>query len=198
LAVLFLSFTAPNVNQKNIKKNTFMQVMKVILFIATTLDGYIARDNGSVDFLDPFNESGENYGFNDLLQSVSAIVMGNTTFEEYHSYPQFFEGYKGKDLYIFSRDATKKHPKVTFTHDNPMKFLSNLQTDKDIWLLGGSKLIKSFQNEDLIDEYIITIIPVIIGSGIPLFRKPGLDIHLKLEKTESFESGVVNLYYTKK
>jgi len=175
-----------------------MQVMKVKLFIATTLDGFIARENGSVDFLDTFNESGEDYGFNALLQSVSAIIMGNTTFEEYHSYPQFFEGYKGKDLYIFSRDTTKKHPKVTFIHENPKKFLSNLQTDKDIWLVGGSKLIESFQNENLIDEYIITIIPVIIGSGIQLWRQPDHDIHLKLVKTESFESGVVNLYYTKK
>ena len=100
--------------------------------------------------------------------------------------------------YVFSRDESLKHDRVTFVHNSPKTFLKNLKTEKDIWLLGGSKLIESFQNENLIDEYIITIIPVIIGTGIPLFRQPDLDIHLKLVKTEGFESGVVNLYYTKK
>lgn len=170
---------------------------KVILFISCTLDGYIARENGSVDILDPYNESDEDYGFDDLFNRVSAIVMGNTTFQEYNSYPQFYEGYKGRELFVFSRDKNKTHDQVRFVHDSPKTFLKNLNTEKDIWLLGGSKLIESFQNDDLIDEYIITIIPIIIGSGIPLFGQPDLDIHLKLVKTESFESGVVNLYYKK-
>ena len=171
---------------------------KVKLAIASTLDGYIARKNGSIDFLDPFNESGEDYGMNEFLKSISIIVMGNTTFQEYNSHPQFFEYYAGKELFVFSRDKNKTHDRVTFVHDSPKTFLKNLKTEKDIWLLGGSKLIESFQNDDLIDEYIITIIPIIIGSGIPLFLQPDLDIHLKLVKTETFESsGVVNLCYKK-
>ena len=175
-----------------------MSKKKLILNIGVTLDGYIARENGSVDYLDPFNETGDEYGLFKFLERISAIIMGNTTFQEYHTHPDFFEYYKGKEIFVFSRNSKLKHEKVTFTQDDPKDFIENLSTEKDIWLLGGANLIKSFQDSNLIDEYIIGIVPVTIGSGIPLFEKSDHDTQLKLVKTESFNSGIVNLHYTKK
>lgn len=171
---------------------------KVILSIACTLDGYIARENGAVDFLDPFNDSsGADNWFAEFLENISAIVMGNTTFQEYHSHPGFFEYYKGKDIFVFSRDPNLTHEKVTFIDDSPEEFLRDLKTDKDIWLLGGSKINTSFLESDLIDEYIISLVPVIIGNGIPLFAVSDHETQLKFRKTEALNSGIVNLYYRK-
>ncbi len=140
---------------------------KVILYISCTLDGFIARENGSVDFLDRFNETGEDHGFSDLLNSISAIVMGNTTFQEYSRGEKFYEYYKGKGLFVFSLKISEEHDKIIFVNEDVRTFLENLQTDKDVWLLGGGKIIEAFHNESLIDEYIITIIPSVIGKGIP-------------------------------
>ena len=171
---------------------------RVILSIACTLDGFIARENGSVDFLDPFNqEERDPKWFAKFLENISAIVMGNTTFQEYHTHPGFFEYYKGKDIYVFSRNPALTHDKVTFVNETPEEFLKNLKTDKDIWLLGGGKINKTFLTSNLIDEYIIGIVPVIIGRGIPLFAESDYETQLKLKKAENFKSGIVNLHYTK-
>jgi dihydrofolate reductase len=171
---------------------------KVILSIAVTLDGFIARENGSVDFLDPFNEDEENNKWlGKFLENLSAIVMGNTTFQEYHKYPGFFDYYKGKDIYVFSRNPNLKNDKVMFVNETPVEFLKNLKTEKDVWLLGGGKINTSFLESNLIDEYIIGVIPVIIGRGIPLFAKSNYETQLKFAKSEEFKSGIVNLYYTK-
>ena len=176
---------------------------KVILSIASTIDGYIARENGSVDFLDRFNDTGEDYGIGKLLNTVSAIVMGNTTFQQYSDHEQFFAMYEGRELFIFSRNSgidrtSKHHDKVTFVHDDPATFLQNLPTEKDIWLLGGSELITSFLEKGLIDEFVITMIPTFIGHGIPLFTSTNSESQLEFVKAETFNSGVVNLHYKKK
>jgi dihydrofolate reductase len=172
---------------------------KVILSIAVTLDGFIARENGSVDFLDPFNENeGDTNWFAKFLENISVIVMGNTTFQEYHKYPGFFDFYKGKDIYVFSRNPDLSHEKVTFINESPVEFLKNFKTEKDIWLLGGATINKSFLTSNLIDEYIIGMVPVIIGTGIPLFAESDHETQLKFVKSEKFKSGIVNLYYKKK
>ena len=172
---------------------------KVILSIACTVDGHIARKNGSVDFLDPFNEDAETANFmTEFLKSISVIVMGNTTFQEYNKHPKFFDYYKGKDIFVYSRNTELKHEKVTFTDEDPKEFLENLKTEGNVWLVGGAIIINSFQEQGLIDEYILTIIPVMIGSGIPLFLHSKNNTDVKLVKTESFKSGIVNIYYSKK
>jgi dihydrofolate reductase len=123
--------------------------------------------------------------------------MGNATFQEYHSHPGFFDYYKGKEIYVFSRNPDLTHEKVTFINDTPEEFLREMKTDKDIWLLGGSKINTSFLEADLIDEYIISIVPVIIGKGIPLFAMSDYETQLKYMKTEALNSGIVNLHYRK-
>jgi dihydrofolate reductase len=171
---------------------------KLILSIACTLDGYIARENGSVDFLDPYNvDEGDTNWFAKFLENISAIIMGNTTFQEYHKSPEFFEYYKGKDIYVFSRNPKLAHEKVTFINKTPEDFLKHLKTSKDIWLLGGAKINKSFLSSNLIDIFIIGMVPVIIGKGIPLFEESDFERHLKFVKAEEFDSGIVNLYYSK-
>ncbi|MHA1552645.1 MAG: dihydrofolate reductase family protein [Candidatus Heimdallarchaeaceae archaeon] len=170
---------------------------KVVLYISCTLDGFIAREDGSVDFLDRFMEIGEDHGFNDLLKRISVIVMGNRTFQEYSGAEKFYEYYKGKELFVFTREISADHDKVTFVNEDVRTFLENLQTDKDIWLLGGGKIIEAFHNESLIDEYIISIVPSVIGQGIPLFRQSVVESDLELVKSQSFETGIVNLHYKK-
>lgn len=165
---------------------------KVTLSIATTIDGYIARENGSVDFLDEFNKMGTNFGMNDFIKSVDIIAMGRATYNQYSSHPDFFKFYKGKQIYVFTRSKFEDS-RIELAQD-PKQFVD--QVDGHIWLLGGASLIKSFYNLELIDEYTLTIIPVILGNGIPLFDHL-YNTRLHLVAVEQFEGGVVNLHYSK-
>ena len=82
---------------------------KVILYISATLDGFISREDGSVDFLDRFNESGDDFGFGEFSKSIGVVVMGNETFTQFSGHAHFYEAYKGKELFVFSRQVKEKH-----------------------------------------------------------------------------------------
>ena len=162
---------------------------KVRLFIASSLDGYIAREDGSVDWL--FSDA--DYGYSECYGSIDAVVMGRKTYEkslEFEEYP-----FRGKKAYVFSRSAKKKG--VEFVSD-VVGFMKKLvrSKGKDIWLVGGSEIVSTFLNEGLIDEIILSVHPVILGRGIPLFKNVWKEVWLKLQKSLSFDSGLVQIHYT--
>jgi len=172
---------------------------KIILYISMSLDGYIARKNGSVDFLDPYNESGEDYGYKEFYDTVGTIVMGNNTYRQFGASKEFKEYYKGKPIFVFSRKDKGKKENITFINDNVKEFVKRIRSkeNKNIWLLGGAGIIDEFLKQDLIDEYIITIIPILLGDGISLFKESLKEKKLKLIDVKKFNLGVVQIHYGK-
>ena len=160
---------------------------KISLYIATTLDGFIAAKDGSVQFLNPYNNTGEDYGYYDFIESVDSIVMGNTTFKAFGA-----EFYKGKKIYVYARSPQKAQKNITFVNEGVVEFSKKLKGN--VWMLGGSAIFNDFLEVDLIDEFIITVIPVLLGEGIPLFTA-NVQKKLELVSSKTYKGGVVQVTY---
>ncbi len=162
----------------------------MILYIATSLDGFIARKNGSVDWLAKYENSGEDYGYEEFLDSVGTVVLGNTT------YQQFKAPYPNKTCYVFSRKNMGKKENITFVNTSAREFLNSLDDDEKIWLVGGADIIKEFLKNNLIEDFIITVIPTVLGEGIPLFEEGCGEHQLELQNIKKYDTGVVQLFYS--
>ncbi|WNF22921.1 dihydrofolate reductase family protein [Mesobacillus jeotgali] len=146
-----------------------MKKSNVILYIAMSLDGYIARQDGAVDWLDDVEGDGDN-GYSEFYSQVGSVIMGRKTYEEVLKLTDEFP-YAGKTCYVISRQTTKNSPYVTFTDEELESLVSRLKEHSDgyVWLVGGGQLVKQFLEKRLIDELELYIIPKLIGEGIPLF-----------------------------
>lgn len=173
----------------------------VVLYIAASLDGYIAKKDGAVDWL--FGESSSlniDYGYNEFYSSIDTVVMGRTTYEQLINElsPDIWM-YEGKKCYVATRGKREGNEKVEFISEDITEFVKSLKSKegKDIWLVGGGKLIDEFVKKDLIDKYIITIIPTVLGEGIPLFIGKNPEIKLKLMGTKTTD-GMVEVTYVRR
>jgi dihydrofolate reductase len=170
---------------------------KVILYIAMSLDGYIAREDGSIDWLPAVDEAGEDYGYGEFIADVDTVLMGRSTYEhilKLGAYP-----YVDKHGVVFSRSrAGEIGEHVSFTAEDPDDVLRSLREEegKDIWLVGGGDLVSSFLDKGLIDEYCIFIVPVLLGRGITLFDGPFPETALTLQDTKHYRSGMTRLRYS--
>ncbi len=163
---------------------------KVILYIAASLDGFIARKNGSVDWLAKYENTEEDYGYKKFFDSIGIVILGNTT------YKQFKAPYPKKKCFVFSRKNTGKEDNITYVNNDAKDFLNGLRyDDENIWLVGGGDIVKEFLKNNLIDEFIITVIPIVLGGGIPLFAEGYREHQLKLQNIKSYDSGVIQLSY---
>jgi dihydrofolate reductase len=141
---------------------------KVILYIAMSQDGFIADKDGGVDWL-PHPDDGDTqeFGYEDLMGRISTIIMGSRSYQQILGFGNW--AWSDKHTYVFtSGNLTTDLACVSFVKAGPKVFIKNLDVDQDIWLLGGAQLAGSFAKEGLIDELIITIIPVNLGEGIKL------------------------------
>jgi dihydrofolate reductase len=166
---------------------------RIILYIATSLDGYIARNSGEVDWL--FTD--QDYGYTDFLAGVDTILMGRKTYEQILTFGEF--PYQAKQNYIFSSNPdfdASPHAKTVRT--DLKAFVEALrQTDgKNIWLVGGAALIHPFIEQCLLDEVVLSIHPILLGSGIPLFQNGTPAQRLNLVTCQSYDSGLVQITYT--
>lgn len=160
---------------------------KIVLFIATSLDGYIATEDDSLEWL--FNVEGEgDNGYSEFYDTVDTVIMGRRTYDwlleqESESFP-----YEGKECYVFSRTVSKHNENVKFFSENVVDFTNQLKNieGKNIWVMGGGDLIHSFINDKLVDEMIITVSPVLIGKGIPLFKEVDFETQLTLKSINRF------------
>lgn len=170
----------------------------VKLYIATSLDGFIARENGSIDWLTEYDNNPEtDYGYSEFYSSIGTVLMGRKTYEQvlgFGSWP-----YKEKKSYIFTRQKKPlcRESNVEFVSGNIREFVHQLKesTEEDIWLVGGSQLIKAFIEENFVQDLIIFVVPKILGSGIPLFDHIGKEIRLKTLRVEKYENGLVRMEY---
>ena len=174
--------------------------MKVSAYIATSLDGYIARPNGDINWLMEADnsEEKEDYGYKEFSDSVDCIVMGRNSMEMVMSFPEW--PYEGKRVVVLS-NALKETPtqlkdKVDLYSGSLVKLVTELENDrcKRIYIDGG-KTIQSFINEELLTDITITKIPILLGEGLSLFGKIKHDIKLKHIESKSYPSGFVKSTY---
>lgn len=164
--------------------------------MACSLDGFIATEGGSVDWLEPFQRTGEDHGVGELQNSVDALLLGSKTYEfalKLGAWPS-----PKTPSWVFTRRKLKQlHPNITLTAQNPREVVELLKERglKRAWLMGGGKLATSFHAEGLISSYILIIMPVILGRGIPVFAPGGPQRSLLFQSAKSFKSGIVQLKY---
>jgi len=163
---------------------------KIKLFIASSLDGFIAREDGSIDWLP---QSG-NSGYDEFYKTMDTVIMGRKTYEQILTFGKY--PYEDKKSYVFTRNPDKKKDEnVEFVFETE-KFVKELifSSGKDIWLIGGAELVSVFLNQDFVDEVILSIIPVVLGKGIPLFKNIQTQTKLELIKTTEYDE-LVELHY---
>ena len=163
---------------------------KIKLFIACSLDGFIARKDGGIDWL----SSGGDYGYKKFYASVDAVLMGRKTYE---LALKLGETYKDKRAIVFTRQKNfKKNSNVEFVSDI-VPFTKKLKNSKgkDIWIVGGGEIVSVLLNNNLVDEMRIFVHPIILGKGISLFLNVKKDVKLKLIGTSEFEDGLVKMEY---
>ncbi|HRH03008.1 MAG TPA: dihydrofolate reductase family protein [Bacteroidia bacterium] len=174
----------------------------VILYIAASLDNYIARLDGNVDWLDypDYHLPNEDYCYSDFYKNIDTTLMGNNTYKTVLGFDVPFP-YPDKTNYIFTRSTNEQDNEfVKFISGDIVKFVQQLKNvqGQDIWLIGGGQINTLLLNNDLIDKIILTIVPITIGQGIPLFDGKGKETKFTFEKSKSFETGLVQLTFKKK
>jgi dihydrofolate reductase len=174
---------------------------KVTLYIACSLDGFIARPDGNLDWLNSFpNPDNIDHGYDELLKRTSCIIMGRKTYDVILGFGMGWP-YPNHVTYVLSNDRA-------FKPETPETFILNgdivsaldkikLSSDKDIWLAGGGQVVTYFLNNDLIDEMIISVIPVILGDGLPLFPDRPKGSSWVLTGHIAYPTGIVSLIYLK-
>ena len=170
---------------------------KVIVHIATSADGYIARHDGDLEWLTSRPAPKGFYGMDAFMRSIDTKVLGRKTYEASLRMGAKFE--KKNRHIVFSRHAPPPHAPsgVEFVSEAIAPFVSRLRTQpgKDIWLMGGGEIIASFLDEHAIDEFVISVGPVFIGEGIPLIARRHRHVPLELLSSERFEDGLVQSHY---
>ncbi|WMJ87547.1 dihydrofolate reductase family protein [Anaerocolumna sp. MB42-C2] len=155
---------------------------KIVLYIAMSLDGYIAAKDDNLEWLFKTEGDGDN-GYAEFYDTIDAIILGRRTYDWILDHEGDNFPYKNKQCYVFSKTKQGKDKNVEYINVNITEFVKNLkQTDgKDIWIVGGGELLHDFIEQGLVDEWIITIAPTIIGDGIPLFKKLDFETRLVLK-----------------
>ena len=171
--------------------------LKVSVYIAVSLNGFIARKNGDLDWLPATEEDGEDFGYADFMSNIDHIVMGRNTFEKVLTFGEW--QYDKKVIVLTSRDLIippELINKVEALHLSPRELVHEMgrRGAKSIYLDGGVT-IQHFLRESLVDEMTITTIPILLGEGLPLFGKLEKDMKLELVKSESFKNGFVQNKY---
>lgn len=171
---------------------------RIIVYIATSADGYIARPNGDVGWLDRPRPKG-NYGMGEFLKTIDTILWGRKTYGKGIEMGMKAAGFgKGIKNYVFShRPQQSVEPGVEFINESIKTFAQRLrsQPGKNVWMMGGGGIIASFLDESEIDEVIIHVVPIFIGEGIALIEPRHRSVQLKLVSSRSYPDGVVRLHY---
>ncbi len=174
---------------------------KLSLFIATSLDGYIAKPNDDLGFLKLVEKEGEDYGYAEFTAVVDTILLGRKTYDyvlkEIGS-SHYDNG--ARDVFVISRTARPAVGKTTFYTGNLTELVQRLKSGsgKNIYCDGGAEIINELLKNDLIDEFIISIIPVLVGHGTRLFKDGRPEQELEFVKAKTFDTGLTQLHYRRK
>jgi dihydrofolate reductase len=175
---------------------------KIVLGLGISLDGYIARSDGDVDFLSLAKKGSgppaKNYSMGPFFKTVDVAIMGRKTYEVGLKLSGGkFDNY-GMKCYVCSRSQTPgERGGVTFVNDSPKVLVDMLRKHpgKDIWHMGGGELAREFLKDDLIDELYIGVVPILIGEGIPLFPAGFPQREFRLLENGTYSGGLIALRY---
>jgi len=173
---------------------------EVILYISASLDGYIADSCGRLDFLPEIPETGYDYGYKKMYESIDVIIMGRTTYDYISAYSQHTGWpYVDKKCYIYTHHTMPVANGIECTDTPPKDLLEHIWNSgaKRVWLMGGGEIIRLFMQHSLIDVFDIFYVPVLLGGGMPLFPQGFPQTELQLEKTDS-RGELLEVIYRKK
>ncbi|MCP3966470.1 MAG: dihydrofolate reductase [Lentisphaerae bacterium] len=174
---------------------------KIVLYIAVSLDGFIADDKGRVDWLSGHDDTlSPDEDYQAFIKDVDTIIMGRNTYDQIvkdlapDNWP-----YEGMDCYVVTSNAGPEDANVSFVTTDVFALVDELKAKKGkkIWLLGGARLADALMKADLIDEYQIAIIPTILGRGLSLFKDNNPTLKLRLNSAKSM-NGIAMLKYSKR
>lgn len=169
---------------------------KLVLFIAASLDGYIATHEGNLDFLDLVTEEGQDYGYKDFIASIDTVFLGRKTYDKVLSFGIDFP-HADKMTYVITRQSRSGSGKLQFYSGDLEALVRGLKAEpgKHIFCDGGAELIAALLRYKLVDEITVSIIPVLLGSGIRLFADELPQQSLRLLHCQHFPKGLVQLKY---
>lgn len=178
------------------KQRTMSNKRKLFLYIAMSLDGFIAKPDGDISFLSQVEKQGEDYGYAPFIESVDTIIVGRKTYDKILSMDIEWP-YGLREVYVLTRSPKTSSGALHFYSGDLGDLISKLnsQEGKHIYCDGGAETIHQLLLDDLIDEMIISIIPVLLGNGISLFKGSLQEKKLQLISAKSFEKGLVQLHY---
>lgn len=168
----------------------------LILYIASSLDGYIAGENDNLDFLNAVEKEGEDYGYTSFLKTVDTVITGRKTYDWVRqNAPDFF--HQDKKNYIITRHKRQSTKSISFFNGSLKELIRNLKQEKGkhIFCEGGAEIVNELLKDNLIDEFIISVIPVLLGSGIRLFEENRPEQKLQLISVKSFDTGLIQMHY---
>ncbi len=167
---------------------------KVSIYIASSIDGYIARKDGNLDWLHYGHIGDEDYGFKKFTSTIDAVVMGRNTYEVVAGFDEW--AYKDKRVIVLSKTLPKVRKEAELFSGQLTELLTKLHAEniKRIWVDGGVTVSK-FLEEGLVDDITVSIIAMVLGSGIPLFSTMNQEHKCHLVSTQSYPSGLVQLKY---
>ena len=174
-----------------------MKNRKLILYIACSLDGYIAKPGNDLSFLDRVQKEGEDYGYNDFISTVDTVIIGRKTYDWVMAHVDTFP-YADKETYIITKKERSPYGKISFYTGDLKALVSELKTKtgQHIFCDGGAEVVSELLNHKLFDELIISVIPVLVGDGIRLFKDGRPEQGLNLLSAKSFDTGLVQLHYS--
>lgn len=173
----------------------------VSLFIATSLDGYIAKPNDDLSFLKLVEKEGEDYGYSEFTKTIDTIILGRRTFDWVAREIGAAHYDNGeRDVYVITRTERPAIGKIKFYTGSLPELIRQLKdrAGKNIYCDGGGEIINELLKNDLVDELIISIVPVLLGDGIRLFKDGRSEQQLELVETKKFDTGLVQLHYRRK
>jgi len=174
---------------------------KIILLIAMSLDGYIADRNGGVEWLSGQGNDNENLDvYSEFVKDIDTVLMGWNTYHQVITELSPTEWIYGDfTTYVITHHTLDSSDPIRFVNKNPVDLLEELKLKdgKNIWICGGANLVQQLMRNDLIDQYYISIIPTLLGSGIRLFESVEREIKLKLLKTQTY-NGITDLIYARR
>lgn len=174
---------------------------KLSIFIATSLDGYIAKPNDDLSFLSLAEKEGEDYGYADFTAGIDTIIIGRKTYDYVLKEvgPSHYDNGQ-REVYVITRTERPSVGKTTFYTGQLADLVQRLKSEngKNIYCDGGAEVIDELLHHDLIDELVISVIPILVGNGTRLFKDNRPEQVLELVSAQSFDTGVVQLHYKRK
>ena len=172
---------------------------QLFVYIATSLDGYIARPDDDLDWLSQVEMPGEDYGYARFIEQVDTVILGRRTYEKVLSMGVAFP-HQDKKVYVLTRTPRAPEGNIQFYNGELPQLIAGIREKegKHIFCDGGAEVVNLLMQAGLVDEWIISYIPVFLGNGIRLFQDGRPETSLRLISCRSFPSGLVQVHYGKK